>query len=413
MRYGNGMCLLAMAAFAPVALANNNNGDDLDKVSLPALQGASIDFKPGEGFKVNGGDEFSLQLTNRIQVQWAYANRDNVADQMTFQMRRVRTFLGGHVFSPATRYRLQFEWNSNGGNTLDAFIEQDLWNNEEWSLSGRAGSMKTFFGKESTGTAKSLMFVERSLAARTLSGDDRRAVGALFNLKGMDNHLFVHAGVFNAGQANGSTFGSGHLTANADNELNYTVGGRYEFGEDMGDEWFEQGDLAASEEMQASVHANIWIGNERGATGDVDVFAYNIGGAVKTGGISALAEWFGWNADPDGAGATTDQDATGFNVHGTYTSDGMWGFGARVSMVNIDNPLTGGAGIFPASTGMAGLGTALTTEGEVLEFSLAASRFYNMHNRKLQADITFQSVDPDSGTSQDNIIFRVMATIQI
>lgn len=419
MRYGNSMCLLAMAAFAPVALANNNGSDDLDKVSLPALQGASIDFKPGHGVTIDGGDEYSLNLKNRLQVQWVYANRDNVADQMSLRTRRARTHLRGHVFSRATRYSIQLEWATAGANVLDAFLEQDLWSNEEWSLSGRAGATKTFYGKESTGTSASMMFVERSLAARTFSGDDLRVAGALFNLKGMDDHLFAHFGVFNQGTAGGSTAASTPGGLNGDNELNFTIGGRYEFGENMGDEWFQQGDISASEEMQASVHANIWIGNERlsGGGGDIDVFAYNIGGAIKTGGVSGLAEWFGWSGDPDVTGGQ-DQDANGFNVQGTYTSDGMWGFGARVSMVSIDNPITANDGLRPLSGGannggLTGGGTSLVTKGDVLEFSLGATRFYNMHGRKLQADITFQSVDPDAGTSQDNIIFRVMATVEI
>lgn len=420
MQFRTGISLLAMAAITPFAYANNDGADDLDTISLPALQGeAKVTFKPGSGFTVDGGDDYKLNLSNRLQIQWRYANRDKTADQMTFRGRRLRTKLKGHVFSKATRYMVYLEWASAGGNSLDVFIEQDLWENEEWALTGRAGQMKTLYGKEAAGSSGNLMFVERSLATRTFA--DTRATGALAQLKGMDDHLFVHFGIFNAGTASGSAFASGHLTQNADNEPNYTVGGRYEFGENMGDLGYDQGDLSRSEEMQASVHGNIWIGNERGTIGgttsDVDIFSYNVGGALKTGGISVLAEYFGWNGDPDVSGASTDQDAGGWNVQGTYSADDNWSFGARVSMVDIDTAASVGAtsvGLIGAtSAGSTGAGTALVGKGDVTEFSLGVSRFYNAHKRKLQADITFQSVDPDTGTSQDNIIFRVMATLAI
>ena len=403
--------LLALAALTPFALAHGGGDDDLDKLSLPAVKGeVSIDFKPGSGLTIDGGDEYSLNILNQLQVQWLFFNRDKGPDVQSFRVRRARTRLSGHVFSPETRYVMQLEWTNSGGNALDMYMEQDLWENEEWSLIGRAGQMKTLYGKEAAGLATGLMFTERSLAARSFS--DTRVAGGLAQLTGMDNHLFIHAGVFNAGTARGSVFTSGHLAANPDNELNFTAGARYEFGENMGDITFLQGDLARSEELQGSVHANLWLGNERSGGNDVDVFSYNVGGAVKTGGIGAMAEFFGWNGDPDTAGGT-DEDATGFNVQVTYIAEGDWGFGGRISQVSVDNASSAGRLFNASSAGLTGGGTALTAKGEVWEYSLGVTRFYNGHKRKVQADITFQNVDPDSGGSQDNILFRIMATLNI
>ncbi|MCA8971089.1 MAG: hypothetical protein KDC95_14955 [Planctomycetes bacterium] len=426
MRSRTGISLLAAAFMTPLALANGNgpnSSDELDNISLPALRtDASVSFKPGHGFRVDGGDEYSLNLTNRIQAGWRYSNLDMGQDQMTFYGRRVRSELSGHVFGKETRYFIQLEWASGGGNTLDTYIEQDLWSNDEWSLIGRAGQMKPLYGKEATGWGTYLFFTERSLAARTLTSEGR-VLGGLAELRGMDDHFFAHLGIFNAGYAGGSAFNSGFWQQNSDNEMNYTVGARYEFGENMGDLWFAQGDLDRSEELRASIHGNLWIGNERatagGQTGDVDVFAFNVGGAVKTGGISGLAEYFGWSGDPDfNAGANNDQGANGFNVQVTYTADANWGFGGRVSMVSVDAPATlGGTGgnlMTIQSAGGLGGGTTLAGKGDVTEFSLGVSRFFNAHDRKLQADITFQNTDPSGGGgSQDNIIFRVLATLSI
>nr|HMQ23446.1 hypothetical protein [Planctomycetota bacterium] len=234
MRSRTGISLLAMAAMAPLAVANGNgNGNnDLDGISLPSLRGdAKVTFKPGHGFKVDGGEEYSLNMINRIQAGWYYSNNDGAQDIMTFYGRRVRTQLDGHVFSKSTRYFIQLEWAAGGGNTLDVFIEQDLWSNEEWSLIGRAGHIKPNYGKEATGFGTYTFFTERSLATRSFTNEGR-STGGLVELTGMDKHLHVHAGIFNADYAAGSNFVGGHWQQNNDNELNYTAGFRYEVGED-------------------------------------------------------------------------------------------------------------------------------------------------------------------------------------
>src|SRR5262245_8061483 len=79
---------LAIAATASLAFAGGG-GDDKDKKAnsstLAALgqgqQGgnATLNAAPGEGFTVSVGDEFSVNLLNRVQVRWTFASYDHDA----------------------------------------------------------------------------------------------------------------------------------------------------------------------------------------------------------------------------------------------------------------------------------------------------------------------------------------------
>ena len=404
-----GFGLLALTALAPFAMANDDD-KDLDRVSLPAVQGPQVTFKPGKGVTIDGGDTYSITIYNRLQAQWRFSALDGAAeDVQTVRLRRARTKLKGHAYSKSTRWVLYTEWAAAGA-PLDAYIEQDLWSNDEGaSVVGRIGAMKTLYGREATGTSGKLEFTERSLAARTFS--DVRSLGMLAQLSAMEDKFHAHIGTFNNATAGGSSDVRSNAALNDTNEMNWTVGARYDVKGDMGDTGYGQGDLDMSEEWNFSFGANIWIGQQTAGAGnaDVDELAYNVNVAAKGQGFHVLAEYFGHNTDPDTPGSQ-DADTSGWNIQASKQFDGGFGVAARASMVSIDDA---GSLISATSSGATGGGTALVGTGEVTEFTIGVNRFFNGHGRKLQADITFQSVDPDTGSSLDNIIFRLMATLGI
>ncbi len=428
MRNRFGFNVLALALLSPVALASGGNDTDdvdLDKVHVPALENVSVTANPGHGVTFSAGDDFSLRIYNRIQVQWRFSELDPPPGSnaqptvQNFRVRRARTKFDGHVFSPDTTFRFYLEWASTGSNMLDAWIQQKLWSNEDWTLTGRAGAGKTQYGKEATGSSGGLEFTERSLATRTFA--DNRSTGALLTLRGQENKLRINVGLWNSDTAAGNRFGSAPNTNNGDNEINFMFGANYDFQGDAGDlESYKQGDLERSDEWAFSAHGALWIGNERGVGGgtpDVDVLAFNFGGSAKGNGVHVLAEAFFYNAEPDVAGST-DTDANGWNVQGSYALEDGWGVGARVSMVDIDSN-NGTALITAASGGTTGGGLSLPVggggaiNGSVTEFTLGVSKYLNGHARKIQGDITFQNVNPDSGSDSDDIILRIMATLAI
>jgi len=403
MRNRTGFSLTALALFAPAAFAGGGT-DDLGKVQIPALKAIDVSYKPGKGITFDGGDEFSLTIYNRLQVQYAFLVLDNnVADVSTFAVRRGRTKFKGHVFDKKTNYMMNVEWSTGGNNILDFWVSHEAWSNDEWGVNVRAGAGKTQYGIEATGSSNNLEFVERSLATSTFA--NTRATGALAMARGMENKLRIHAGVFNTDTAGGSP-AAAQNGINADNELNYTGGVRYDLHKDGGEaESYAQGDLERRQDWDATLAGNIWLGNERAGGQDIDVFAYTVGGAFKGWGIHGLAEFFSYSADPD-VGAKTD--AMGWNIQGSYALEQGWGFGGRASMVTIDD----NASFLTARTG-----TPITlgaVSGDVTEFTFGVNKFWNNHARKIQGDVTFQEVNPDGGTpSSSNILFRVMFTLAI
>lgn len=419
--------LVALTMLAPLAMANGG-GDDLDRVQVPALKNVTVTAKPGKGVTFDAGDDFKLTIYNRIQVQFRWSELDvdsNAAAGVTatvntFRVRRARTKFKGHAFSPKTTYQLYLEWATGGNNILDAWIQQHLWSNDQWSLHLRGGAGKTQYGREATGTSSSLEFVERSIAARTFTGARSTGLVAMASGElGQNAVLNAHLGVWNSDTAAGSTVSGGPNSLNADGELNYTAGARVDINGDMGGESYTQGDLEHHQDLNGSIGANVWIGNEGGlTTPDVDVLAFNVNGAAKYKGIHALAEFFMHNTEPDVPGSQSN-DNTGWNLQGSFTTQTGWGFGGRVSGVSIDN--SGIPGLFPPSGGATGGGTGLgipaagTPSGDVMEFSVGVSKYFNGHGRKVQADLTFQQVDNDAAAlqDQDNIIFRIMATLGI
>jgi hypothetical protein len=295
----------------------------------------------------------------------------------TFGVQRARTKLSGHAFTTKTRFAINNDWAAGG--LLDAYIEQDVTDN----LIARAGAQKTLYGREATGNSGNLEFTDRSLAARTFSG--ARSTGLVLQMSAADDKLHLHAGAFNTDTAGGSVFANpGGL--NGDNELNYTIGVRYDINGDMGDTDYSQGDLESCRDWNASIGAGIWLGNEEpiSAGNDTDVTAFNVNGAFKGHGFHAIVEFFSSSSTTDTA-AATDVDSSGFNLQASYQLNAGLSFGARFSSVTIDDA------------------------DAITEISFVANKYLNGHGRKVQADVTIQEVDDDTS----NVIFRVLATLQV
>lgn len=413
MRNQAGFNLTALALLAPIAAANG--GEDLDRVHVPALKNVTVTASPGKGITFDAGDEFKLNIYNRVQVAWQFSERDNGnGAQMTFRVRRARTKFKGHAFSPETQFQIYLEWATSGNNLLDAFIRQELWANDQWTLHARAGAGKPGYGKEFTGSSGKLEFVDRSVASRTFSG--QRTTGLIFSAAGMEGKFNASIGIHNNDPAAGNLYGSAPNTANADNKLDYHANIRYDVNGDMGGESYAQGDLDHTQQWNASFHASLWVGNATAGAGDVDVLAINAGGAFKLKGVHALVEVFFHNAEAANVPTATDSEAMGWNGQVSYTLQNGWGFALRGSMVSVDRLSTGATQyIAPASGGLTSGGTALSGTGDVTEITLGINKYFNGHGRKVQADVTFQTVESDTTGVQDadNIIFRIQATLAV
>jgi hypothetical protein len=408
--FGFGLALAATTALAPARAG----GDDPptggpESPSSTLFQNVTVTFKPGSGITFDGGEQYKINVAHRIQAKWRYVSLENAENTNGFRMRRVRQKWTGHVWSKDITYNLNLDFAEDAV-VKDAWVRWAFWGSEDGSVALRMGQQKARAGLESDGSSGNLEFVERSVATRTFA--DARSTGALLEGEFLDERkLHVHAGAFNSDTSAGSAAAAEENTNVGENELNFSFGVRFDPHAPIADiESWSQGDLEHTGEMQSTLGANLYIGNEKIGAADVESTNINIYAGLKTGGgLAAQGEVWLRNDDVDGG---TDADSTGWYAQGSLTTKPMddatqWGFALRVAMVSFDD-----APVLVAAPSLEGASvpTALAAAGDVFEINGAISAYYHQHALKTQFGYTYQQVDPDAGTSEDNHAIEVMVT---
>ncbi len=409
MRNPVGFSILALAAAAPLAVAGGNE-TKLDSVRVPALKSASVDYTPGKGVTFSSG-ESDLTITGWFKYQYRFSAGDISPDINTFEVLNGRAAFKGHLFKKTTKYYFQLDF-ANATNVIkDAWVKQRLWSNEDLSIAVRAGQQKTLYGRSETGSSTKLEFPVRGVAESTFSGVRARGANVLVSL--LDDRLHLNGGVWNTDTAGGNKLGAGGEDSNNnDNELNFSIGAVLDSDDEggMSGLGYSQGDLEGEDELRWSVGGGLWIGNESIPV-EVDTLGFNVNGAVKINGVHAMVDFFWRNADKDGASA--DATATGLTAQASYTmKNPKYTFGLRYSWVNIDDD----AGVdtkISLMTAANGGSSLNAVNGDATEFTLMVGRYLNGHSNKILADVTFQTIDPDAGSSTDNVIFRVQHLVHL
>ena len=409
--------LLALAASSSLVLAQG------DKPPA-AGGGGGWSAQPGKGIKFEQGDAFGLELKNRLQVHWTFENNEDAPDQNTFNIRRARTSLGGHVFSKNILYFLQMDWTDDGDGTggeggalKQGWAQWNFSSSEQSTVGLRAGQAKTMFGLEATMTSAGLWFVERSIASRTFA--DAYSRGAWLNGLMAENRLRWAVGAMNtdSSAAMAGNADVGEEVSNSDNELSYVLSANFD---PMGDfhegkqtvEGKRQGDWRTDDRsLKGTIGAGVAIGNGKAGGGqDIDTMAININTAWHVERFNILGEYFMRTDEVDGS--SDEEEPMGFAVGAGYLLDKsgdsaiQWGLGLRASMVEGDEGAAGsGVTFFPLP------GTGL--EGEITEISAVVNAFYHGHPCKTQLEWTLQEVDPSGAASSvTNHIFRVAFQIE-
>lgn len=413
-----GYGLLAFAVSSSLALANGGGGGE-GKPNPFQDNMPGWTSKAGSGITYDGGEAFRLRIRNQLQVHWVFMNMEDAPDVVSFNIRRARTALTGHVFKPQIMYRLQLEAVDDGvgtnGALKDGWVQWNFMDSDEGELGVRVGQSKTQFGLMSTGGSTGLFFVERASASRAFT--DVRSRGAWLHGTHAENKLRWSAGAQNGDPAGGaSTAGitdRGEEAPNTDNELSYTASANFDpmgdFFDGKGRESHQEGDFRTDDRpLRGTIGAGIFFGNGTNAvTGtDVETTALNLNTAWKVNSIHLQGEFFLRKDDLQG-GAADEEESHGWYAQGMYVlprsgdSATQWGVGVRLNMIETDsgdnatvNFLNGAQGIFAA-------------EGEVMEITGVLDAFYYGHACKTQLEYTFQDVDPDGASSQTNHIFRI------
>ncbi len=373
----------------------------MERVRIPALQGGTqVHWKLGKGIVFKKGEN-QATLYGHLLQRFDMIAGDLPQNKTDFAIKEARIGLKAKI-GHETKLKLIVDGASTTS-VKDAWIEQRLWHNNQMGISIRAGQQKPLFGREQTGSSTKRLFTDSSLASGTFSG--QRSRGANLILSGMENRLHVFAGAFNSTIAKGTRLsGQGEDSSNADVKLNYGIGATLDSDNKGGLSrmGFSQGDLKRSEDLRWSIGAGVWIGNE-GTGVDSQSISFNISAAVKINGISGMLDFFLRSAEVDGG--TADASATGFTLQGTYTTESMWVFGGRYSWVDIDDD-TGVNPLISVTTHSSG-GSSLSANGNASEITIMGGKFFNGHKHKVLVDFTLQNIDPDSGSSIDNILFKV------
>ncbi|GEM_PF-2222645 len=409
MRNPKGFSMLALALAAPVAFAGGNDG--LDTVRVPALRGdTSVDMSAGKGITFESGGS-SINVGAWVRWEYRFSGGDIQPDVGTFEFLDARFGFQGHLWSPDTKFKIYLDAADSTNLVKDAWVQQKIWANDNMKVEIRGGQQKTLYGRSETGSSSLLEFPVRGVAESTFSGLRSQGLNALLSM--MENRLHVNAGVWNTSTAGGTKLtGQSEDSLNADNELNFGFGFTLDSDNEGGMSGlrYSQGDLEGAENLRWSVGGGLWVGNE--STGvEADTLGINLNGVVKINGFHGLVEFFLRNAEVDGG--TADASATGLTVQGSYTmKNPKYTFGARYSWVNIDDD-TGVNSAISLMT-MANGGSSLNAaNGDVTEITFMVGRYLNGHANKILADLTLQSVDPDTGTSIDNMIFRVQHVVKL
>lgn len=389
------------AANGPTKKTNSSKLERMAGTPLP-MADAKVTAGAGEGFQITVGDDFSINVKNRVHAQWTFINSDAAADVNTFNVRRARTMLHGNVWDQDKTFFVQLDWNPGQGGRrmtnatiLDGWFNWDFWSNENGdSIGVRLGAQKATFGREWTAMSNGFDHSDRSLASLTFSGN--RVVGARVHGSMVENKL--HWGVM---AANGDTarassvLEAGDNAANPDNELSFYGDVRFDPFGDMGDWDYVAADLEQTEELLASFGAAVQVGNHRNAGTDIETTGINLNAAMKVKGFAAQGEYFMRSDDPDVGGAQ-ELDSSGFYVGGSYTlpaaeeNGSQWSFAVRYGMVTNDD-----------ANGFINIGTLGNAAGDVSDIEGSVTNYY--HKTGLRTTVTYRhrEVEPDGGGSVD------------
>ena len=404
-----GSGILAALALTSVALAGGN-----DNKNNPASEGAPVQggvtAAPGKGITFTG-EGYSLNLSNRIQVNLGYAANEFAEDTLGVSIRRARTKLSGSSYKDTVHFLLQFEWaDGDTADVLDALMMWDFMKSDDMTTSLRFGQGKTLYGTEATGSSSGLEFIDRAVATAAVAHERSRQAQVTGKMSG--GKMRWNVGLLNNDVAKAAP-GVNDDNNNGSNELNWIAGLSVGSGHDaLYGEGYKQGALEASEELMWVANGAVSYGtndrNEAGVGSEYDALNINAGGVVVTGHIHGLAEVFYRNDSID-TGAGIETKAFGWQAQGTYTADAgpsvQWGGGLRASGVSVtDAKQVGVGGIGAFAPGFAG-------EGDIFEIEVVMSAFYAGHNLKTQFGYTFQSIKPDVGVDATNHVLELQSQI--
>lgn len=178
--------------------------------------------KNGFEFRTDN-DKFSLAIQNRVQARYAEpfdsdprTLADLERDENSFMIRRARTKLTGHAYSPWLKYYLQYDWSQPVLRDLSLTYDKYKW------AQVRVGRGKVSYNNERVTSSGSQQFVNRSIVNDIFTVDRQQGIEIKGNLfPGTWHDITYYVGAFTGmgiGERNnddGNMMYSGRLQWNA------------------------------------------------------------------------------------------------------------------------------------------------------------------------------------------------------
>ena len=283
-------CALAALVVAP---AQARLGVDEESSSAaygyaPAGSGGSGSHGGGSGYHDDEGGfvltssdgDFKLLIGGRLQPRFDSINWDDMVERdttATFQVRRARLYLIGHVMGESNRYFVQLgadsedqylypDVRSTGDLQLyDAWIKHVL--SDEFSF--KFGQFKTPIGRQNLTSSGKLQLPTRALATNLMMFDERDIGVELSG--GFEEGLVQYALAV--------TNGDGRNTTNLDDSLAFTA--RVSFNP-TGDYGYSEGDLKDRDEVASTIGVAVRFQEDQTAPVGTDLLSFNVEGGVKS-----------------------------------------------------------------------------------------------------------------------------------
>jgi phosphate-selective porin len=291
-------------------------------------------------------DPFTVDFGTYIQPRYTHDFPEEGDSEGNFAVRRARGIVSGEAYDLVT-YRIMVDFAGASPRLKDAWVATEL--GEAVTLS--AGQAKIPFGRQWLNSSSRFQFVDRSIAALRFNPDRSPGVWASGFLGG--DVLEYSAGLFNGDGENSGNV-NGDLAEVA--RLVWTPFGAYPLAESALD--FPENPTLA---VGAGV-LNLATNDEDEPT--EEALRFNVEAAFKLQGFSAQAEFFTEELEE---GEDDELTTNAWYAQAGYLLESGYELAGRYGMVSPDVP----GGILDET-----------------EMALAASRYFEGHNLKIQADYT-------------------------
>lgn len=370
-----------------------------------------VGYKVGKGFSLTSPDEkFKLTLGGRLQTRYSMLDTDNTAKttpSSTWEVKRMKFWMNGYAYTKDLTYLLQVDFVNGGSSKLleHAYLNYRLLD----EVQILAGQTKVPFGRQWLNSSGAQQFVDRSAASDAFRpGYDAGAKLHGDIAKGLVTYeLGLYGGAGQSTKRTSTGASAGATTASA-------VATRVTFNP-FGTMGTAESDLANSPKPLLSIGANYygnvlkkttataletnsitlagssgWLGKGLAAfaTGEkIDISTWGVDAAFKWHGFSSQAEYLAGHAEGNTSSKTLR--AEGFYAQAGYCIIPKTLEAAlRYSYIDPDQSKTG-----DLRTDIQG----------------AVSYYFNMHNLKIQGDVT--DTHDQSRGSVDDMTYRVQAQV--